>query len=158
MAMMKILAGGLLACALAGAGGYGGALVFIGKEPREKHAEESADTAPAVLNLGQFTIPVFEGDRVRGVLLAQINIETEGLQHMQSLPRNKAQIRSLVIDSFFAMEKEGLIAPEALSASSVSARLKNDLSLAYKSAKIRAVLIDRLLIQENGRANRQPAR
>ena len=157
MKMKNILMGGMLCCALAAAAGYGGALAFIGKEPREDHADAKADATTAVLNLGQFTIPVFEGDRVRGVLLAQVNIETDGLQHMQSLSRNKAQIRSLVIDSFFAMEKEGLIAPEALSASRVAERLKKDLGLAYQDAKIRAVLIDRLLIQENGRANRQPA-
>lgn len=157
MKVKNMLMGGLLCCALAAAGGYGGALVFIGKEPRENRAGAKAETATSILNLGQFTIPVFEGDRVRGVLLAQVNIETEGLQHMQSLSRNKAQIRSLVIDSFFAMEKEGLIAPEALSASGVAERLKKDLGLAYRDAKIRAVLIDRLLIQENGRANRQPA-
>lgn len=156
MQMKNIFVGGVLCCVLAAAGGYGGALVFIGKEPREDHAVAKADATTAVLNLGQFTIPVFEGERVRGVLLAQVNIETEGLQQMQSLSRNKAQIRSLVIDSFFAMEKEGLIAPEALSASRVAERLKKDLGLAYQEAKIRAVLIDRLLIQENGRANRQP--
>lgn len=157
MAVMKIIAGGIMLCAVAGAGGYGGALLFIGKEARDEYHVEGGDSAPAVLNLGQFTIPVFEDDRVRGVLLAQINVETEGLQHMQSLSRNKAQIRSLVIDSFFAMEKEGLIAPDALSASGVAERLKKDLSMAFTDAKIRSVLIDRLLIQENGRANRAPS-
>ncbi|WP_428410361.1 hypothetical protein [Hyphococcus sp.] len=158
MQLKKMLLGGVLFSALAGAAGYGGALFLVGKEAHEKETKQEAkvEAAPAVLNLGQFTIPIFEGDSVRGVLLAQINIETDGIQQMQSLSRNKARIRSLVIDSFFAMEKEGLIAPEALSASNVSERLKKDLALAYESAKIRAVLIDRLLIQENGRAAHQP--
>jgi len=147
---------GAVLCCIAAAGGFAAALVFVGKDDSAPSAEKSDDSATAILNLGQFTIPIFDEDRVQGVLLAQINIETNSLTDMQSLSRNKARIRSHVIDSFFAMESEGVIAPGALKASKVASRLQKDLALTYGSDAIRSVLIDRLLIQENGRAAQTP--
>ena len=144
-------------CFVAAGLGYGGALTFVGPTETETASNMKNDGPNAVLSLGQFTIPIFDGDRIRGVLLAQINIEAEGLQQMQSLSRNKAQIRSLIINSFFAMEKEGLLMPETLSATAIAGRLKGDLETAIDSEKVRMILIDRLLIQENGRAYINPA-
>lgn len=137
---------------LAGAGGYGGALALVGKSDRVKSAGDSGGSQVSVLAAGQFSIPLFQDSRVAGVLLAQVNIEARDFQQLQVLSRQKPQLRSTIIESFFAMEREGALSPERLDPAVVSARLKTDLELMIDNEEISAILIDRLLIQESGRA------
>ena len=143
--------------ALAGGGGYAGALGLVGKGDGVESTSAEA-TNPSVFAAGQFSIPLFEDNRVVAVLLAQINIEARDFQQLQLLSRNKPQLRSTIIETFFAMEREGVIAPGSLDPAAVSARLKADLEMMMNDGEIGGVLIDRLLLQESGRANaRQPS-
>jgi len=150
-----LLCAGLVA--LAGGGGYGGALALIGEgDVADKRPAEAE--APSIFAAGQFSIPLFEDNRVAGVLLAQINVEARDFQQLQLLSRNKPQLRSTIIETFFAMEREGAISPGSLDPTTVSARIKKDLELMINDGEIGGVLIDRLLLQENGRANARAAR
>ena len=140
--------------ALAGGGGYGGALVLVGGGEDAGADRASPElNSPSVFAAGQFSIPLFEEDRVVGVLLAQINIEARDFQQLQLLSRNKPQLRSTIIETFFAMEREGVISPRNLDPATVSARLKTDLELMINDGEIGSILIDRLLMQESGRAH-----
>lgn len=137
---------------MAGGGGYAGALGLVGKgDAPAKATAELSDAS--VFAAGQFSIPLFENNRVVGVLLAQINIEARDFQQLQLLSRNKPQLRSSIIETFFAMEREGVIAPGRVDPAAVSARIKSDLELMINDGEIGGVLIDRLLLQESGRAN-----
>ena len=141
---------------LAGAGGYGGALAVIGTGDAATPRSDNGSSQLSVLAAGQFSIPLFKNNRVAGVLLAQINLEARDFQQLQILSRQKPQLRSAIIESFFAMEREGMLSPETLDPAIVSARLKTDLELMVDNGEIGGVLIDRLLIQESGRAAPQP--
>lgn len=141
---------------LAGAGGYGGALAIVGTGDADASSGDSSASEASVLAAGQFSIPLFKNNRVVGVLLAQINLEARDFQQLQILSRQKPQLRSTIIESFFAMEREGILSPETLDPAIVSARLKTDLEIMVDNGEIGGVLIDRLLIQESGRAAPQP--
>ena len=141
--------------AAAGAGGYAGALTLVG-EDSEAVQTRDVESSPSVMSVGQFSIPLFDEDKVVGVLLAQINIEASNFQQLQVLSRSKPQVRSAIIETFFAMEREGIISPERLDPVTVASRIKTDLEMVIDEGEISGVLIDRLLLQESGRASERP--
>ena len=140
---------------IAGAGGYAGALTIVG-EGEEAAQTRDVDSSPSVMSAGQFSIPLFDEDRIVGVLLAQINIEASNFQQLQVLSRSKPQVRSTIIETFFAMEREGVISPARLDPVIVASRIKTDLEMVLDEGEIGGVLIDRLLLQESGRASERP--
>ncbi len=136
-------------CGLAGAGGYGLGLL---QKTESTPANAGRQSAPNYLSVGQFTVPIAEGGVTRAFLLAQIKLELSDYSLVAKLSTDMPRVRSEILTYFYALAKRGDVDAGVLDPQTLGRELTAMLARDLGEGAVKAVLFDRLLIQETARA------
>jgi len=115
---------------------------------RVREAGTTEETDKVIFEAGQFTIPVFDGGNVPYFLLTEVNIEVFTYDDVSLLTTNRPAVRSVMLETFFELERRGAIRPETLDPETIKVALMKDLEASFDLDRVSSVLLDRLLIQE----------
>ena len=107
---------------------------------------------PFVFAAGQFVVPLFEGDRVPYFLLTEINVQLETYNEVSLLSNNKPHVRATVLETLFELERRGDVRPGTLDPETIKAAVKEDLERTFNLTGVRAIFLDRLLLQETSQS------
>jgi hypothetical protein len=141
----------LFVAAIGGATGYAAAAMATADRTGADQVESLQ-----MVSAGQFTVPVFSEGRVDFVLLAQIHVETRTADQLATLSRSRPRLRSAILETLFALEREGRLHPGVLNPVEVTAEIERDLEATFAVGDLPAVVAERLLLQETSRS-RSPA-
>lgn len=113
------------------------------------------DQQAVIFAAGQFTIPMFEDDRVPYFLLAEINLQLQTYDEVSMLSSNRPQVRATVLETLFELERRGDIKPGSIKPDVIQKAIKEDLETTFELDAVTGVLLNRLLVQETGGSRRQ---
>jgi flagellar protein FliL len=144
----------LAGCAfLAASGGYGyGRLrAYLSEPPAETADGAETDPAkkPEFVDVGQLVVPVMKDGRTTAFILTQITLEAAGKEMAEALRQRLPNARSALLQSLFGLSAGGAFDTRTVEPVKVARALKENLNQELKGNLVKAVLIDRLLRQEN---------
>ncbi|PWC37816.1 hypothetical protein [Azospirillum sp. TSO35-2] len=146
-----------VAAGLAFAGGYG-----FGRYdtlPRPASAENGAHEAagegigggPYYVEAGQLVVPLLNQGRTIAFILTQVTLEAGSVDQAQMVRRRLPHTRSAMLESLFELAGTGRFNGPAVDPQAVAAALLSSANGPFAGQPVRAVLIDRLLRQDNTR-------
>ncbi|BAI76431.1 hypothetical protein AZL_e00860 (plasmid) [Azospirillum sp. B510] len=148
----------VLAAALAFAGGYG-----LGRfeAPQEASAAASSDSTgaasggPYYVEAGQLVVPMLERGRTIAFILTQITLEASNADDALLVRRRLPHARSAMLEALFDLAGHGRFSGPAVDPQGVATALLTGANGSFTgrdgARPVRAVLIDRLLRQDNTR-------
>jgi len=142
----------LLALTLAGGGGYGAGR-WLGSPPSTAASPDTAaeDPAPLYVDAGQLVVPVLGDDGTRAFILSKITLEAGDPAAAERLRRELPRARDALLQGLFQMAGDGVFDRKAVDPGAVAESLRKSLEERMGGVTLRAVLMDRLLRQENNR-------
>jgi len=155
---MKALLLFAAAAGLAFAGGYG-----FGRYETMPRPAPPPDTAPAAVagevigsgpyyvEVGQLVVPMLSKGRTVAFILTQITLEAGSNDQASLVRRRLPHARSAMLETLFGLAGAGRFDGPAVDPMAVSAALLRSANGQYSSQPVKAVLIDRLLRQDNSR-------
>ncbi len=147
-----------VAAGLAFAGGYG-----VGRYetmPRPAPAPDNAPvvvagevigTGPYYVEVGQLVVPMLNRGRTVAFILTQITLEAGSNDQASLVRRRLPHARSAMLETLFGLAGSGSFDGPAVDPLALSAALLRGVNTQYSSQPVKAVLIDRLLRQDNSR-------
>ncbi len=151
----------VLCAALAGAAGYGAGRLqlMLGAEekaPAEPQAEAVAEMTadgpgPFYVEVGQLMVPVLVEGRTNAFILTQITLQAGSADQANVLRRHLPHARNALLQALFGMAGAGAFDGPAVDPAAVARSLKQATAEQLGPELVRAVLIDRLMRQENTR-------
>lgn len=152
----------MVAAGIAFAGGYGyGRYETTRDVPAPLDAKAATTSAPAsaavsedgpyYVDAGQLVVPLLQRGRTVAFILTQITLEVGDTDQAQALRRRLPRARSALLQSLFGLASAGRFDGPAVDPEGVAAALLTGANEALPGNPVRAVLIDRLLRQDNTR-------
>jgi len=148
----------VLCAALAGAGGYGlGRLQLRGSAaPAPSAGDATAETideagGPFYVDVGQLMVPVLVDGRTNAFILTQITVQTGSADQANRIRRLLPHTRNALLQALFGLAGSGAFDGPAVDPAAVARSLKQAAADQLGPELVKAVLIDRLLRQENTR-------
>jgi len=148
-----------VAAGLAFAGGYG-----FGRYETMPRPAPAPDTAPAAVagevigtgpyyvELGQLVVPMLNKGRTVAFILTQITLEAGSNDQASLVRRRLPHARSALLETLFGLAGTGSFDGPAVDPLAVSTALLRSANTQFSSEPVKAVLIDRLLRQDNSRS------
>jgi len=142
----------LLALSLAGGGGYGVGR-WLGNPPSAPTSGDATaeDPAPLYVDAGQLVVPVLGDDGTRAFILSKITLEAGDPAAAERLRRELPRARDALLQGLFQMAGDGVFDRKVVDPGAVAESLRVSLEGRLSGVTLRAVLMDRLLRQENNR-------
>lgn len=151
----------VLCAALAGAAGYGigrlqltlGAGETVAAEPQAEAAPEALTDGPGpfYVEVGQLMVPVLVEGRTNAFILTQITLQTGSVEQANRLRLHLPHARNALLQALFGMAGAGAFDGPSVDPAAVAKSLKQAAAEQLGPELVRAVLIDRLMRQENTR-------
>lgn len=146
----------ILCAALAAAGGYGlGRLQGAEAAPNAATgatAEKPDDAGdPIYVDIGQLMVPVLADGRTTAFILTQITLQTNSTDQANLIRRRLPHARNALLQALFGLAGSGAFDGPSVDPAAVARSLKQAAGDQLGPDLVRAVLIDRLMRQENTR-------
>ncbi|PWC42568.1 flagellar basal body-associated FliL family protein [Azospirillum sp. TSO22-1] len=140
---------------LAFAAGYGGGFLQM-RPPATQEAGASSPAkgegeGPHYVELGQFVVPVLAGGRTTSYVLAQVTLEAEGAVQASALRRRLPQARSALLQGLYGLAGASVFEGPAIQLGAAARALRESVNEQLGRGMVKAVVIDRLLKQDNTR-------
>ncbi|HYG86964.1 MAG TPA: hypothetical protein VD978_11960 [Azospirillum sp.] len=141
---------------LAFGAGYGGGFLQM----RQPASQEAGPASPApkgdgegphYIDVGQFVVPVLVGGRTTSFVLAQITLEAEDATQEGALRRRLPQARSALLQGLYGLAGSGFFEEPTIQLGAAARALRESANEQLGRDMVKAVVIDRLLKQENTR-------
>lgn len=148
----------VLCAALAAAGGYG-----LGRLQQAQAASAPGSTAdkpgekpeetggPFYVDVGQLMVPVLADGRTAAFILTQVTLQTGSADQANLIRRRLPHARSALLQALFGLAGSGAFDGPSVDPATVARSLKQAAGEQLGPDLVRAVLIDRLMRQENTR-------
>ncbi|MGQ9369326.1 hypothetical protein [Azospirillum sp. ST 5-10] len=161
---MKALLLFSVAAGLAFAGGYGAGRYELAaraaappadgaqeaEEPAGRAGEDGA-AGPYYVEAGQFVVPVLAQGRTEAFILAQVTLEAGDGEGADLVRRRLPHARSAMLEGLFGLAQSGAFDGPAVDPAAVAGALRASANGQFSAGPVKAVLIDRLLRQDNSR-------
>ena len=148
----------VLCAAMAGAGGYGlGRLQLHSAAapatPADDAVAETTDGSggPFYVDVGQLMVPVMVDGRTNAFILTQVTVQTGSADQANRIRRLLPHTRNALLQALFGLAGAGTFDGPSVDPAAVARSLKQAATDQLGPALVKAVLIDRLLRQENTR-------
>lgn len=148
-----------VAAGLAFAGGYGFGRYETMPRPAPPPdstpaavAGETIGTGPYYVELGQLVVPMLNKGRTIAFILTQITLEAGSNDQASLVRRRLPHARSAMLETLFGLAGTGSFDGPAVDPQAVSTALLRSANTQFSSEPVKAVLIDRLLRQDNSRS------
>ncbi len=150
----------VLCAALAAAGGYGlgrlqraeAATAAAPGATTDKSAEKPEEAGgPFYVDVGQLMVPVLADGRTTAFILTQITLQTGSADQANLIRRRLPHARNALLQALFGLAGSGAFDGPSVDPAAVARSLKQAAGDQLGPGLVRAVLIDRLLRQENTR-------
>ncbi|SMH63048.1 flagellar basal body-associated FliL family protein [Azospirillum agricola] len=115
-------------------------------------AGETIGTGPYYVEVGQLIVPMLAKGRTVAFILTQITLEAGSSDQANMLKRRLPHARSAMLETLFGLAGSGSFDGPAVDPLALSAALLRSANGSYSSPPVKAVLIDRLLRQDNSRS------
>lgn len=137
--------------ALAAGAGYGLGALQTTKSAKPV-AEEPLASVPATVEIGQIVVPVVAEGRTTAFILAQITLDVAPADQLERVKKSVPKARDAALRALFALAGAGAFDTRTIDPARVAQELKRGINESLDGAPVKAVLIDRLLRQDNSRA------
>lgn len=114
-------------------------------------AGEAIGTGPHYVEVGQLVVPMLAKGRTVAFILTQITLEAGSTDQANMVRRRLPHARSALLETLFGLAGMGSFDGPAVDPIAVSAALLQSANGQFSSRPVKAVLIDRLLRQDNSR-------
>ncbi len=141
------------AAVLAFATGYGAGRFQMWREVMPPAAPQIAEATdgPFYVEAGQLVVPVWLDGRTQAFILTQITLEAAGTEEANLLRRRLPQARSALLQSLYGLAGSGFFDGPTVVPAEAARALQDGANAQLGQPLVKAVLIDRLLRQDNTR-------